>query len=135
MKKTILMLTTLAFMIACGNNTDKQSEQTTGTDTATGSGQTATQPAAAADPEADRGLELIGKSDCLTCHKVAEPFTGPAYEAIAAKYPDNQAVIDSLAGKVIKGGSGNWGTIPMTPHPDISEADAKAMVKYVLSLK
>jgi cytochrome c len=40
-----------------------------------------------------------------------------------------------LASKIIKGGSGVWGAIPMTPHPQISEDDAKQMVKYVLLLK
>ena len=37
--------------------------------------------------------------------------------------------------KVMKGGSGNWGTVPMAGHPNISKADAELMVKYVLSLK
>ncbi len=47
----------------------------------------------------------------------------------------NQASIDSLPGKVIKGGAGVWGTIPMTPHPTVSQEDAKAMVMYVMSIK
>lgn len=89
----------------------------------------------AEDPEVARGLELIAQSDCLTCHKVVDAGIGPAYEAVAAKYPDNNAVVDSISQKIIKGGSGNWGPVMMTPHPDISEADAKAMVKYILSLK
>jgi cytochrome c len=54
---------------------------------------------------------------------------------VAAKYPKNDAVIDSLSDKIIKGGSGNWGTIPMIAHPALSKDDAKAMVNYVLSLK
>jgi cytochrome c len=133
MKKALAIVAGLAFIVACGNNADtKDTKETTGTQTEPTAPTTA---APAADPEAEKGLALVGKSDCFTCHKVVDKSTGPAYEEVAAKYPDNQAVIDSLAHKIIKGGVGNWGTVPMTPHPDISVEDAKAMVKYVLSLK
>ena len=87
------------------------------------------------DPAIAEGLELIGKSDCLTCHKINETAIGPAYAAVAARYAGNPTAVDSLALKVIKGGSGNWGPVAMTPHPTISEADAKKMVTYVLSIK
>lgn len=128
MKKTIVMFLLLGVFVAC-NSGDKGAE---------GKGDAATDGTAAAaaeDPEVTKGLELIAASDCLTCHKIIDASTGPAYEAIAAKYPDNDAVIDSLSHKIIKGGAGNWGQVAMTPHPDISEADAKTMVRYVLSLK
>ena len=90
---------------------------------------------ASEDPDVARGLELVGKSDCFTCHKIVDASQGPSYESVAAKYPDNEQVIDSVSKKIITGGAGNWGTIPMIAHPDISEADAKAMMKYILSLK
>jgi cytochrome c len=130
MKKTIVIVLLLGIFIAC-NSGDK----TGGTKADAAADGTTPAAAAATNPEADKGLELIGKSDCFTCHKVVDASTGPAYEAVAAKYPDNEAVVDSLSKKIIKGGSGNWGAIPMTPHPEISEADAKSMVRYVLSLK
>lgn len=83
-----------------------------------------------------KGLELVAKSDCFTCHKIKETATGPAYEAVAAKYaPATDEVVEKLANKVIAGGSGNWGTVPMVPHPQISKDDAKTMVKYILELK
>ena len=132
MKKAFVIVAGLAFLVPCGNNASKDTKETTETQAEPTAPTTA---APAADPDVEKGLALVGKSDCFTCHKVVDKSTGPAYEEVAAKYPDNQAVIDSLAHKVIKGGSGNWGTVPMTPHPTISEADAKAMVKYVLSLK
>jgi cytochrome c len=130
MKKTVVILSLLGAIIAC-NSSDKAGEGKGGAAT------DATTPASTAstDPEADKGLALVGKSDCFTCHKIVDASTGPAYEAVAAKYPDNDAVVDSLSKKIIKGGAGNWGTILMTPHPEISEADAKSMVRYVLSLK
>ena len=126
MKKTIVLFSFIAFIASCGNNntesksSEKKTEETT----------TKTE-----DPEVEKGLTLVAKSDCLTCHQVEAASIGPAYTAVAAKYTANDAVIDSLSEKIIKGGSGNWGTVPMTPHPSITKDDAKAMVKYVLSLK
>ena len=127
MKKALAIVAGLAFLIACSNSTDTKDtkEETTNTPTA----------AAPADPVVEKGLELVGKSDCFQCHKVVDAAIGPSYEAVAAKYPDNDAVVDSLAGKIIKGGAGNWGSVPMTPHPDLPIDDARTMVKYVLSLK
>jgi cytochrome c len=89
-----------------------------------------------ANPDYQKGLALVAQNDCLTCHAINEQTTGPAYAAIATKYAGaNDSTIAMLAGKIIKGGSGNWGPVPMTPHPTISEEDAKQMVKYVLLLK
>ncbi|MBC6610985.1 c-type cytochrome [Hymenobacter sp. BT507] len=81
------------------------------------------------------GAKLIENSDCTTCHRLNEKIIGPAYEAVAEKYPDTDANVTMLAKKVISGGSGNWGQIAMTPHPNLSEKDAEAMVRYILSLK
>lgn len=81
------------------------------------------------------GAQLIAKSDCQTCHKEQEKLVGPAFVDVAKKYTSSDAVVDTLANKIIKGGSGNWGTVPMAPHAAISMDDARSMVKYILSLK
>lgn len=87
-------------------------------------------------PEYQEGLELISKSDCLTCHKVDEKLTGPSYRDVANKYASQApAIIPELAEKIVKGGSGVWGEVPMLPHPTISQTDAEKMVKYILLLK
>jgi cytochrome c len=125
MKKYVLAVAVSAIVLACGNNT-------TETKTEEPKAAEAVAPAPAAD---DKGIELIAASDCLTCHKVNEKAIGPAYADVAKKYPADEATITMLAGKIIKGGSGNWGEVPMTPHPQIKEDDAKTMVKYILSLK
>jgi len=83
----------------------------------------------------EKGAELISSSDCLSCHKEKIKIIGPAYVDVAKKYEATDKNIDMLASKVIEGGSGAWGDIPMTPHPSISQADAKEMVRYILSLK
>lgn len=133
MKKLLIIFSLGVGIIAC-NSSDSETAKGPN-DKEEGKQEAAAQGTPAGNPDADKGLALVGQSDCFTCHKVVDASTGPAYEAVAAKYPDNDAVVDSLAGKIIKGGAGNWGTVPMTPHPDLTEADAKLMVKYILSLK
>ncbi|RCH54895.1 cytochrome c class I [Mucilaginibacter hurinus] len=81
------------------------------------------------------GKELLSTSDCLACHKVDVKLVGPAYIDVAKKYPANEANYNKLAKKIIAGGAGAWGDIPMSPHPALSMADAKKMVKYILSVK
>ncbi|WP_276967930.1 c-type cytochrome [Chryseobacterium sp.] len=79
------------------------------------------------------GLKLIEGTYCLTCHTIDSKLIGPSYQEVAAKYSD--ADLDMLAQKIIDGGKGNWGEIPMTPHTGLSKENARQMVKYILSLK
>ena len=128
MKKFLVVFAFAVFVFACGSDGDKANteakEDTLKSQT----------PAAAAQTN-EKGLELVAQSDCTTCHKINEKNIGPAYADVAKKYEATEAVIDTLASKVINGGVGVWGTVPMTPHPDLSKEDAREMVKYVLSLK
>ncbi|MBB5394023.1 MULTISPECIES: c-type cytochrome [unclassified Mucilaginibacter] len=87
---------------------------------------------AAGTPD-NKGEALMANNDCNTCHNTNSKVIGPALVDIAKKYTESD--IDKLADKVIKGGSGNWGTVPMTAHPDLAVNDAKEMVKYILSVK
>jgi cytochrome c len=129
LKKYIIVFGMAAIAAACGNDATKTEEK------AAPATSTTTSNSLSSNPDYQKGLELIGKSDCLTCHKVKEKNIGPAYQDVANKYENNDENIALLASKIIKGGSGVWGAIPMTPHPQISEDDAKQMVKYVLLLK
>ena len=127
MKKTFLLLGSIAlFLAACGGSGDT-SESTSAT--------TATTPAPAAKPAMDPGELLIVKSDCVGCHHKENKLIGPAYQEIAEKYPNTDENVTLLASKIINGGKGVWGSVPMTPHAKITEDDAKSMVKYILSLK
>lgn len=83
----------------------------------------------------EAGKVLISKSDCLACHKVDVKLLGPSYIDVAKKYPATEANYQLLSKKIIEGGSGVWGTIPMAPHANLAIADAKKMVQYILSLK
>jgi cytochrome c len=80
------------------------------------------------------GKALIDKSDCKSCHLIDQRSAGPAYKDVAKKYKGQTGAIDQLAAKIIKGGSGVWGTTEMAAHPQVSVEDAKQMVEYILSL-
>ena len=143
MKKLIIILGICGVVTACNNSQKSGSADTT----SAGENQSAAAQQSSVDTNVNKigtsstpsssgkGEELITKSDCLTCHKVDVKLLGPAYQDVAAKYPATDENIEMLAGKIIKGGAGNWGDIPMSPHPSITEDDAKEMVKYILSLK
>ncbi len=134
MKKYFAIGFFLLFLAACGsNNNQTNASATTDTTSAT----TAAAPAndLSANPDYQKGLALVAKSNCLTCHKISEKLIGPAYKDVANKYAGNDTAVTHLAHKILAGGSGVWGTVPMTPHPDLSEADAEQMVKYILLLK
>jgi cytochrome c len=126
MKKILFLAGFSAMAFACGSNTtESKSADST-------AAKTEQAPAPVAD---DKGIELIAANDCLTCHKVNEKSIGPAYVEVAKKYTADEATIDTLVSKIIKGGSGVWGQVPMTPHPQLPVDDAKTIVKYILTLK
>jgi cytochrome c len=127
LKKIYIALACIAFIGACNNNTGKKEEKTTAPATVTTD--------LSANPDYQKGVELIAKSDCLTCHKVSEKLTGPSYKDVAMKYENTDENISLLASKIMNGGQGVWGPIPMTPHAQLSEADAKQMAKYILLLR
>lgn len=130
MKKTIFILGCYVLaMVACASPEERAAANNkTETANAEGAGSTATADAAA-------GEKLIATNDCIGCHNKDQKIIGPAYVDIAAKYPLNDENIEYLVSKVISGGKGVWGEIPMTPHDALNKDDAKKMVTYILSLK
>jgi cytochrome c len=79
--------------------------------------------------------DLAQKKNCLACHAVDKKLVGPAYKEVAAKYAGNKDAAAMLAVKVMKGGQGTWGQIPMPANPQVNEAEAKQLVAWILSLK
>jgi len=129
MKKVLFILTTAVILMACGGgSTEAGKVAATAATTTTGN-------ALSDNPDYQKGLALVAGSDCLTCHKTSEKNIGPAYKDVAAKYENTEENVKMLAAKVIKGGSGNWGAIPMTPHPQLKQEDVEQMIKYILLLK
>jgi len=125
MKKSLILLGMALTFAACNSN---KTSGTTDSTTTTASSSTAV----ATDTV---GKALIAKNDCLTCHKLDMTVVGPAFDSVANRYTASPAVIDTLAKKVINGGSGKWGTAAMTPHASLSMDDSREMIKYILSLK
>jgi cytochrome c len=80
-------------------------------------------------------LALATSKNCMSCHAVERRILGPSFKEVAAKYKDNKGAADMLAGKIIKGGSGVWGQVPMPANNQVSEADAKKLAAWVLSTK
>lgn len=78
---------------------------------------------------------LAQKKNCLVCHSVDKKVVGPAYKDVAAKYKGDASAVAKLTTKVIKGGSGSFGPAPMPANPQVSEAEAKQLVTWILSLK
>ncbi len=79
--------------------------------------------------------DLAKSKNCLTCHSVDNKVVGPGFKEVAKKYASDKTAEAKLVQKVLKGGSGAWGAVPMPANPQVSEAEAKTLVKWVLSLK
>ena len=79
--------------------------------------------------------DLAKAKNCMSCHAVGNKLIGPAYKDVAAKYAGDAGAEDRLTQKVLKGGSGAWGPVPMPANTQVSEAEARTLVKWVLSQK
>jgi cytochrome c len=90
--------------------------------------------AAAALP-AQANEELAKKYACFACHTTDKKVVGPSYKEVAAKYRTDKTAEAKLVEKVKKGGAGAWGQTPMPPNAAVPDADVRALVKWVLSLK
>lgn len=86
-----------------------------------------------AAPDAAKAKALAQSKNCLACHAVDKKLVGPAYVEIAKKYKGNKDAEAMMIKKVINGGGGVWGTIPMPPNP-VKEDEAKVLVEWILSL-
>ena len=79
--------------------------------------------------------DLATKKNCMACHAIDKKVVGPAYKDVATKYAGDKDAVAKLTQKVLKGGSGVWGPIPMPANTQVTEAEAKQLVTWVLSLK
>jgi len=86
----------------------------------------------AASP-AQANMELAKKSNCMACHAVDKKLVGPAYLDVAKKYAGDKEAAKALAAKIKAGSKGVWGQIPMPPNPNLKDADAEALAKWILA--
>jgi cytochrome c len=87
----------------------------------------------AAPALADQALATA--KNCMACHAVDKKLVGPAYKDVASKYAGQKDAADKLAVKIVKGSVGVWGPVPMPANTQVSEAEAKKLAAWVLSLK
>jgi cytochrome c len=113
---------------ACGSKKEATNQEDYGAPS-----EEAAAPVTAADA-ITQGESLVKASDCKTCHHSVNKIIGPSHTDVAKKYEFTKANVEYLAGKIMKGGSGVWGEVLMSGHPDLSQADAEKMARYVLSL-
>jgi cytochrome c len=135
MKKIFIVIAFVSFgawtLTSCGSKKDESKENTE----ESADDYQAEKPATASTEDLiAQGKVLVDASDCKTCHHPINKIIGPAHTDVAKKYEFTQANVTMLADKIIAGGSGVWGQIPMSPHGDVSKADAEKMAMYVLSL-
>lgn len=126
MKKIFIAFTMLGILTACGGGSEKKEEKKAEETPAVVDNTT--------NPDYQKGLEIVAKNDCFTCHKIDEKNIGPAWRDVAKKYAGQDTAVKYLAHKIITGGSGVWGEVPMAPHPVLSQEDAETLARYVLLL-
>jgi cytochrome c len=78
-------------------------------------------------------MALATSKNCMACHAVDKKLVGPSYKDVAAKYAGQADAVDKLTTKVLKGGSGVWGPVPMPANTQINEADARKLVTWILA--
>ena len=77
--------------------------------------------------------DLVARNHCMSCHTLDQKLIGPAFREVAARYKGDAAAEGRLAGKIRRGGSGAWGSTPMPSHPQMTQAEATALARWVLS--
>jgi cytochrome c len=80
-------------------------------------------------------LALATSKNCMSCHAVDRKVLGPSFKDIATKYKDDKGAVDTLATKIMKGGSGVWGPVPMPANAQVNEAEAKQLVQWIMTLQ
>lgn len=128
-KYPALFVVAIALFAACrqsGNNTS--SKGSNATDSLVNSS------GATTIAEVRTGAQLITANDCLTCHSIDSVVKGPAFKTIAQKYHHYEGVVSNLSRSIISGSHGIWGDEVMTPHPNLSPAEASEMIQYIFSL-
>jgi cytochrome c len=78
---------------------------------------------------------LAQKKNCMACHAIDKKLVGPSYKDVAAKYGKDKDAAKKLAEKIIKGGSGVWGPVPMPANTQVTPAEAETLAKWVLTAK
>ena len=91
--------------------------------------------AKAAHAEHDALKKLMLSNNCMACHMIDKRKYGPQFIEVAEKYAGDSTAASKLVAKIKAGGTGVWGEDVMPPQPQVSDADAKAIVDLILALQ
>ena len=80
-------------------------------------------------------MQLATAKNCMACHAVDKKLVGPSYKDVAAKYAGQADAVDKLTGKIMKGGSGVWGPVPMPANAQVNADEAKKLVTWIMGQK
>ena len=83
----------------------------------------------------EASMEMARSKNCIACHSVDKQVLGPAYKEVAAKYAGDKEALARLTKKIREGGVGVWGQVPMPANPQVTEAEAQTLAKWVLGLR
>jgi cytochrome c len=134
LRKFLFATAITTLLISCGSN-DKPAGAKTNEQPSISAPDNSEKLDNSENPDYQKGLALVGKSGCLTCHAVNDKIQGPSYRDIAEKYKNEpDTIVRHLASKIVVGGSGVWDEIPMPAQP-VTQEEAEAMVKYIMLLK
>jgi len=78
---------------------------------------------------------LSQQKNCNACHAMEGAITGPSFKAVAQKYASDRTAADKLTSRILKGGTGVWGNVPMPANPQLSDAEARRLAVWILGLK
>lgn len=124
---SIFFVATMLILSSCGSK--QETTENTNSDTYEIANAEPTSP----EELITQGQSLVEGSDCQTCHHKTNRIIGPSYTEVALKYDFTQASIEMLGKKIVEGGNGNWGDVAMSPHTNLTKAEAEKMAHYVLS--
>ena len=79
-----------------------------------------------------RAMTVAKQNACMGCHAVDKKIVGPGFQTIAKKYENDPGATAFLKNKIIKGGSGSWGVVPMPANVKLSGADVSLLTSWIL---
>lgn len=88
--------------------------------------------AAHANVEDEKAFAIAKQNACLGCHAINKKIVGPSFQAVAEKYKSDPSAQTFLKNKIVKGGAGSWGVVPMPANAKLSDADLSALTTWIL---
>jgi cytochrome c len=79
-----------------------------------------------------KALAIAKQNACLGCHAINKKIVGPSFEAVALKYKNDSNAQIFLKNKILKGGAGSWGVVPMPANAKLSDADVSLLAGWIL---